>query len=410
MSLKIGFLKSYKLGLIYNKRKNSQFTLGVPLMIMLFVIFSGMLVFFVMDRLGSIKSLVREKELNNFAVSMDSILRKQSAKSYESTDEVVFSLPEDISSVCFVDNSKEIDKFAKKGLLNRLILDETKNMFLSPIEKNPSFKLENIELEGSNPLCVKTKQGKIKLKLTSKGDNSLVEAEDFSDKDIDCVSVVYNGEPEDKVDIVFLSYGYERAEEFAGDVNNYINNIFSTTEPFKENIDKFNFFRIDKEGSLGCSIKEAGLLQYFISCDSFSVKNVASECPNDYILVLADRSVIKDIIEPVRSSAFSNIAKINTGDWSEFVLLHEFGHIFVNLDDEYIDEEYYGGEEFSDSVNCKTSCGEFEGVDGVECKEGCSINALYRSSKESIMKDYYQSKEFMVWNTKIIEESIEEYE
>jgi len=407
MRLKTRFSRFYRLRSVSNKK--SQFSLGMPLVIIIFIIFAGFLLFFVMGRLTDIKSLVREKELNNFALSLNNILKKQSMVSYGSIDEIILSLPEDINSVCFVDSSKEIDRFAKKGLSSRLILDETKNLFLSPIEKNPTFRLDNLELKESSPLCIKTKQGKISLKLTSTGKNSLVEAKDISDRDIDCVSVIYNGEPEDKIDIVFLGHGYEEVGEFARDINGYINNIFSITEPFKENMDKFNFFRIDRFSSLGCSIKGSGF-QHFISCDEFSVKNVASECPNDYIFILVDRSKIKDIIQPVRSSAFSNLAKISTAD-KKFVLLHEFGHTFADLDDEYVDEGYYRDIDFSGSPNCDSfPCANWEDIEDTGCFKGCSINEFYRSSKESIMRNYYKSEEFGILNTRIIKSNIDKYE
>ncbi|MDP7141416.1 MAG: M64 family metallopeptidase [Candidatus Woesearchaeota archaeon] len=411
MGLKTGFQRfcRLRLGLSRKKSKKAQLSLGLPVVIILVVVFSGALIFFVMGRLADINLLVKEKELGNFVTSLNNVLKKQSAESYDNADLVTLSLPEDISSVCFADGSKEIDRFAKRGLASRVMVDKTQNLFLSPIEDNPSFRLNNIEVGEINPLCVKTRQGKISLKLTNKGKNALVEAKDAFDKDVDCVSVVYNGEPEEKIDVVFLNYGYTKEEEFAKDVNDYVNSFFLNIEPFKAKGNNFNFFRVYREGSLGCTIKKAGILQYFISCDSFSVKNAASECPNDYIFILTDRGKIEDFVEPVRSSAFSNIAKINTAD-EKFVLVHEFGHTFSDLDDEYVDEGYYGGEDFSDSINCKASCGGFDGVDGIECEEGCSVGKLYRSSKDSIMRDYYKSKEFMVWNTKVIEEKIGEYE
>tara|TARA_Y100000310_G_C20700313_1_gene829100 strand:- start:5422 stop:6552 length:1131 start_codon:yes stop_codon:yes gene_type:complete len=376
----------------------------MPLIIIMFIIFSGLLIFFVMDKLTDIKSLAREKEIDNFVQSLNNLLKKQSARSYGSSDIITLSLPVDIESVCFVDSSKEMDRFAKKGLSSRLSMDKNKNFFLSPIEKNPTYWLDNIELEESNPLCVRTKQGKLSLLLTSTGENSLVESKESSDMDTDCVSVIYNGAPEDKIDIVFLGYGYNKIEGFTEDINNYINNVFSVTEPFKDGIDRFNFFRVDNLNELDCSVES------FIFCDEFSVKNLASECPNDYIFVLVDRSKVKDILDPVRSSAFSNLAKINTAD-NELVLLHEFSHTFADLDDEYTDDSYYQGFDASDSLNCDFSgCPKWKGVEGAECFEGCSLNEFYRSSKESIMKNYYRSEEFGVWNSKVIEDNIGEYE
>ena len=65
------------------------------------------------------------------------------------------------------------------------------------------------------------------------------------------------------------------------------------------------------------------------------------------------KTVITDMIKPVRSSAIGNIAKINIAD-KPFVLVHEFGHSFGDLADEYVDEKYYSQVAFdvSDYANC----------------------------------------------------------
>ena len=132
MGLKTGFQRfcRLRLGLSRRMTQRAQFSLGLPVVIILVVIFSVALVFFVMDRLADINSLVKEKELGNFVTSLNNVLEKQSAESYDSTEFVTLSLPEEIGSVCFADGSKEIDRFAKKGLANRVMLDKTQNLFL----------------------------------------------------------------------------------------------------------------------------------------------------------------------------------------------------------------------------------------------------------------------------------------
>jgi hypothetical protein len=104
--------------------------------------------------------------------------------------------------------------------------------------------------------------------------------------------------------------------------------------------------------------------------------------------VLVDRSKIKDFIRPVRSSAISNIAKINTAD-RPYVLIHEFGHSFGDLADEYVDEAYYSQVDFNANhyANCDyTPCVSWKGMDNTSCYQGCSLRRYYRPTQESVMR------------------------
>ena len=128
-------------------------------------------------------------------------------------------------------------------------------------------------------------------------------------------------------------------------------------------------------------------IQSWISCDEYKAKQIASYCPNDYIFILAERNKMMDLLRPIRSSSISNMASINTADKTA-VLMHEFGHSFGKLADEYVDESYYLsiGFDEEDYANCdKSPCPEWNGItDG--CYEGCSIGRYSRPTKTSIMR------------------------
>ena len=324
-----------------------------------------------------------KRELANFISSLKNTAEKYSSGpqgSYGSVNDKVLSLPARVSEVCFIDGSKKVNRLANNELNGWIGNFPESNLFIYPFSKFGAFKVDYISAE-ENPACIKASGGKIKLRLTSKGGFVEIGSLAPEEREEDCVSIVYNEEPKDAVDIVFLGYAYENKNEFGEDVNKYINDVFLEIEPFKSNKNKLNFYRIDKFESIECSI------QNWISCDGYKASQIASYCPNDYIFILAERNKMMDLLRPIRSSSISNMASINTADKAA-VLMHEFGHSFGKLADEYVDESYYLSIDFDeeDYANCdKSPCSEWSGItDG--CYEGCSIGRYSRPTKTSIMR------------------------
>ena len=328
-------------------------------------------------QVGQTEKIADEARLRAFTASLENSMNVKSNRLGD-VEERVFSLPEDVESICFVDNQKEIDEFANNELRSQLKQFPRFNIFLFPSEKFNPVRL-NIQLK-QNPLCLEPSNSKIKLILENKGSFAEINTEATQDKD--CVSVVYNGNPDEKIDMVFLPYGYDDLKDFSKDVDSYINKQFNVVEPFKSNINKINFFRIDKQENLGCEIGD------LIRCDDFRVKLLASECPNDYVFVLADRNRFLDLAKPVRSSTIANTIKVNTAD-NPLLIMHELGHAIGDLADEYVDEKYYQGLDFKpDSYpNCDVvSCSKWQNIDNVGCYRGCSLKGFYRPTDNSLMK------------------------
>ncbi|MBD3164351.1 hypothetical protein GF323_04060 [Candidatus Woesearchaeota archaeon] len=320
-------------------------------------------------------------EMVNFRTSLQTEVLQQSAKSVMSTENITLSLPSSVNRIYFFDSSKSFNPARAIEVANIFADDRENNMFLETEQGFIPYSISGIMIsEENNPMGVKIIGDKITLRLiTGKDGVEIDAAEDM--QDIKCVSVLNNGEPGNKIDIVFLNYGFEDITEFNEQVNRYINNILLEFRPFKEHSSKFNFYRID-EADIECDIKG------FIDCDQFKIKLAASDCPNDYIAVLVSRSRVKDFIRPVRSSAIGNIAKINTAD-KPFVLVHELGHSFGQLADEYVDEGYYSDSNFkaSDYANCDSSpCPSWKHVDNASCYQGCSLNKYFRPTQNSIMR------------------------
>jgi len=92
--------------------------------------------------------------------------------------------------------------------------------------------------------------------------------------------------------------------------------------------------------------------------------------------------------------------------------MHEFGHAFGGLADEYVDENYYGRIDFKadEYPNCDNEgCAKWEGIDDTRCIKGCSLNSYFRPTTSSIMRSL-QSAEFGPVNEEEIRKKLGAYE
>jgi len=200
-----------------------------------------------------------------------------------------------------------------------------------------------------------------------------------------CISLVEN-EGEDKVDIVFLTEGLDKSY-----VDGYVD-YFLDSEPFNIHPEKFNFYYANSDAE--CEI----IQDVAVYCYSKSLIRSSSVCPNDYIVVLADRS------KKIRSSAYLNLVSLNIRH-DKNVFLHEFGHVFANLADEYVPSKIPRGAE-----NCVKECNDFEEYGDLEgCYEGCSKSGYFRSSENSLMRTL-RSDSYGELNLILLNEDLNEYE
>jgi len=74
-----------------------------------------------------------------------------------------------------------------------------------------------------------------------------------------------------------------------------------------------------------------------------------------------------------------NVVSLNSNHPNS-VILHEFGHVFANLADEYVGSIIPSG-----SKNCQNNCNEFKQYTN-DCYQGCSEQDYYRSIEQGVMK------------------------
>ncbi|MBD3386866.1 peptidase M64 [candidate division KSB1 bacterium] len=156
-----------------------------------------------------------------------------------------------------------------------------------------------------------------------------------------------NGDPHHKVDVVILSEGYsrEQSKKFRQDCNHFTDALFSV-EPYNSQQNKFNIrglFRpsceegvdeprkhIYKQTVLNASFNALDLERYLLTEDNRTMRDMAAQVPYDAIVIMVNSS-------RYGGGGIYNFYCISTCDNKKSlkVFLHEFGHSFAGLGDEY---------------------------------------------------------------------------
>lgn len=156
-----------------------------------------------------------------------------------------------------------------------------------------------------------------------------------------------SGNPHAMLDIAILGEGYTLAEvgKFKADLERFAR-IFERTEPYARNRDRINIYGVlkpsDESGidepshgshrrtALGATFDSLGSERYVLTEDNRALREVAAAVPYDtlYIMVNSPRYGGGGIY-----GLFATFTTDN--QWHEYVFLHEFGHSFGGLADEY---------------------------------------------------------------------------
>ena len=163
--------------------------------------------------------------------------------------------------------------------------------------------------------------------------------------------VQVTGSPAQKVDIVILPEGYTKAEmgKFIDDCRKFVKNFF-TFAPYTDNRDKFNFRAVlAPSKDSGTDIPAEGVWKstilntsyytfnserYLMTMDDKSVRDLAANAPYDQIYILVNSKKYGG------GAIFNyyNVA-VNSNVKAAKILIHEFGHGFAGLADEYYDDQ-----------------------------------------------------------------------
>jgi len=155
------------------------------------------------------------------------------------------------------------------------------------------------------------------------------------------------GEPETKVDFLILGDGYTAAEskKFEADARRLTEVLFSTS-PFKENRRHFNVWAICPpaaesgisrpstgvyhDSPLGATYDAFGSERYVLTFDNQALRKTAAFAPYEFIEVIANNRTYGG---GGIFNLYSTVAADNA--FANYVFVHEFGHHFAGLADEY---------------------------------------------------------------------------
>ncbi|MDP7690230.1 MAG: M64 family metallopeptidase, partial [Vicinamibacterales bacterium] len=156
-----------------------------------------------------------------------------------------------------------------------------------------------------------------------------------------------NGPPSEKVDLLIIGEGYTAAEipKFHADATRLVNALFEE-EPFSSRKGDFNVWGLDlPSAESGVSRPRAGQFRrtpisaeynifdserYILTYDNHALRDAASAAPYEFLEILVNE-------EQYGGGGIFNFqatAAADTG-FAEYVFIHEFGHHFAGLADEY---------------------------------------------------------------------------
>jgi hypothetical protein len=161
------------------------------------------------------------------------------------------------------------------------------------------------------------------------------------------IPIRVSGPSPQKVDLLVMGDGYTAAEmkKFEADAKRLSDYLF-TVSPFKERANDFNVWAIavptQKSGitrpstgvhnasALGTRYDIFGSERYVLTLDNRALRDIAQHAPYEFIEILVNNETYGGggIFGQFSTAAASN-------DWANYLFVHEFGHHFAGLADEY---------------------------------------------------------------------------
>jgi hypothetical protein len=161
------------------------------------------------------------------------------------------------------------------------------------------------------------------------------------------IAIEKNGDPAAKVDLLLLGDGYTAAErkKFEGDARRMAGHLFATP-PFKERRRDFNVWGlcpaaresgvsrpstgVHRAAPLGTTYDAFGSERYVLTFDNRALRRAASFAPYDFVEVLVNSRTYGG------GGIFGQYGTVAADSvWAPYLFVHEFGHHFAGLADEY---------------------------------------------------------------------------
>lgn len=165
--------------------------------------------------------------------------------------------------------------------------------------------------------------------------------------------LIDNGSPQNRVDLLILPDGYTKndMEKFHNDAKHFTDLLFRTS-PYKERPKDFNVWIIDvesrqsgidkpdknewKENTLGTMYNTFGSARYVLTEENRTLRDIASAVPYDVITILVnDNRYGGGALYNQYVTCFTQSASKGMEWEMDYVYVHELGHSFAGLGDEY---------------------------------------------------------------------------
>lgn len=167
------------------------------------------------------------------------------------------------------------------------------------------------------------------------------------DKRVSIFEILKSGDPHQKVDIAFIAEGYtsEEGAKLQADLRRF-SDVFFSQEPYKSYKNRFNIYGVFKPSEesgcdepsygvfkktvLNASFDSLGSERYLLTEDNRSLRDLAAHVPCDALFIMVNH-------KRYGGGGIYNLYCTFTTDnqWYEYLFLHEFGHSFAGLGDEY---------------------------------------------------------------------------
>jgi hypothetical protein len=161
------------------------------------------------------------------------------------------------------------------------------------------------------------------------------------------VSILDNGDPAHKVDLLIMGDGYTRDEQdvFIARARELADLLFSTS-PFKERRSDFNVWALAppaaesgvsrpstgtyRDSPLGTAYDVFGSERYVLTFDNANFRRAASSAPYEFVEIITNSETYGG------GGIFGLYGTVAANsEWAPYVFVHEFGHHFAGLADEY---------------------------------------------------------------------------
>jgi len=239
--------------------------------------------------------------------------------------------------------SKGFDSYFKEYQTSAKALEGTKRTFhetaIIPYPKKEiKFALEKRDEEN--------KLVEIYSKSINPNDISIIRDKIF-DKSIEVTKSLFNGDPHTKLDVVIVAEGYtiDDKEKYLEDLKKFTK-VFTETEPYNSKKDKFNIYGlfkpseesgvdepragIYKNTTLNATFNSMGSERYLLTEDNKTLRDIAAHVPYDAIYIMVNHHRYGG------GGIYNwNCTFTTDNQFNEYLFIHEFGHSFAGLADEY---------------------------------------------------------------------------